>query len=106
MYCGYQNTSATDILNYKLQKMSEMTKHEIWYSNPQNPLLTLDKSIRKLKPPTGLMKFIKCHMIFDIKMNIIRKASFWHHMTDPPKFLIYTSVVSRDGVRLGFFLLA
>jgi hypothetical protein len=53
-------------------------------------------------------KEIKCHMIFDIKADTLqRKARFvaGGHMTDPPKEATYSSVVSRDSIRL-FFLIA
>jgi len=45
-------------------------------------------------------KFIRCHMNFEIKMDFTRKARFvtGGHMTDPPSFLTYSSVVSRDSV--------
>jgi hypothetical protein len=58
--------------------------------------------------PPPFHQLIKCHMIFDIKADtLIRKARFvaGGHMTDPPKESVYSSVVSRDSVRL-FFLLA
>ena len=51
---------------------------------------------------------IRCHLIFDIKADTLqRKARFvaGGHMTDPPKDTVYSSVVSRDSVRL-FFLIA
>ena len=57
-------------------------------------------------PP--FFKEIRCHMIFDIKADTLqRKARFvaGGHMTDPPKDTVYSSVVSRDSVRL-FFLIA
>lgn len=46
-------------------------------------------------------------MIFDIKMDFTRKARFvaGGHMTAPPKESVYSSVVSRESVRL-FFLIA
>jgi len=53
-------------------------------------------------------KEIKCHLIFDIKSDTLaRKARFvaGGHMTDPPKESTYSSVVSRESVRI-FFLLA
>jgi hypothetical protein len=59
------------------------------------------------EPPIGY-KEIKCHMIFDIKSDTLdRKARYvaGGHLTDPPKESTYSSVVSRDSVRL-FFLLA
>ena len=53
---------------------------------------------------------IECHMIFDIKMDgkFTRKARFvaGGHSTDPPSSITYSSVVSRDSVRIAFMLAA
>jgi hypothetical protein len=53
-------------------------------------------------------QFIKCHMIFDIKLgeNFRRKARFvaGGHMTAPPQFLTYASVVSRESVRIALVI--
>jgi len=59
------------------------------------------------KVPIGY-KWIKCHMVFDIKMDFTRKARYvaGGHMTDPPATLTYSSVVSRDSVRIAFLLAA
>lgn len=53
-------------------------------------------------------KAIECHMVFDIKMDLTRKARFvaGGHMTDPPRESTYSSVVSRDSVRLAFLIAA
>ena len=53
-------------------------------------------------------KQIPCHMIFDVKMCLTRKARFvaGGHMTDPPKESTYSSVVSRDSVRIAFTIAA
>ena len=53
-------------------------------------------------------KWIECHLIFDVKMDFTRKARFvaGGHMTDPPSTLTYSSVVSRDSVRIAFMLAA
>jgi hypothetical protein len=54
-------------------------------------------------------KRIDCHMIFDVKMvGLVRKARFvaGGHQTDPPKESTYSSVVSRDSVRIGFLIAA
>jgi hypothetical protein len=47
-------------------------------------------------------------MIFDIKMDFTRKARYvaGGHMTNPPSSLTYSSVVSRDSVRIAFVLAA
>ena len=51
---------------------------------------------------------IKCHMIFDVKMDLTRKARFvaGGHLTEPPASITYSSVVSRDSVRLAFLIAA
>ena len=59
--------------------------------------------------PNGYQE-IKCHMIFDIKMSedFRRKARFvaGGHMTETPAVLTYSSVVSRDSVRIGLLIAA
>ena len=51
---------------------------------------------------------IKCHMIFDVKMDLTRKARFvaGGHLTETPASITYSSVVSRDSVRLAFLIAA
>ena len=59
------------------------------------------------KMPIGYEK-IRCHMVFDVKIgDLTRKARFCANgnETDPPKDSTFSTVVSRDTVRL-FFLLA
>ncbi len=60
-----------------------------------------------VKEPPG-SKFIRCHMNFEIKMDFTRKARFvaGDSMTDLPTSLTYSSVVSRDSVRLAFLIAA
>jgi hypothetical protein len=55
-----------------------------------------------------MSKRIPCHMIFDVKMDFTRKLRFvaGGHMTDAPVNLTYSSVVSRDSVRLAFLIAA
>ncbi|MHA7927589.1 MAG: Ty1/Copia family ribonuclease HI, partial [Marinobacter sp.] len=51
---------------------------------------------------------IACHMIFDIKMDFTRKARFvaGGHLTDAPSSITYSSVVSRDSVRIALLVAA
>ena len=51
---------------------------------------------------------IKCHLIFDVKMDFSRKARFvaGGHLTDPPASMTYSSVVSRETVRIALLLAA
>ena len=51
---------------------------------------------------------ISCHMVFDVKMDLTRKARLvaGGHMTDAPNSLTYSSVVSRDSIRVAFLVAA
>ena len=54
-------------------------------------------------------KPLEVHMIFDVKMMTLqRKARLvaGGHKTDPPKEAVYSSVVSRESVRLAFLAAA
>ena len=55
-------------------------------------------------------QYIKCHIIFDVKMggNFRRKARMvaGGHMTETPSSITYSSVVSRDSVRIAFLYAA
>ena len=58
--------------------------------------------------PIGYKK-IPLHMVFDVKMmTLTRKARLvgGGHKTDPPKDAVYSSVVSRESVRLAFLAAA
>ena len=59
------------------------------------------------KIPIGYTQ-IPCHMIFDIKIDFTRKARFvaGGHRTKPPSSITYSSVVSRDSVRIALMLAA
>jgi hypothetical protein len=51
-------------------------------------------------------KNIDCHMIFNMKLDLKRKVRFatGGHQTDPPKDMVYTSVMTRDSIRIAFLL--
>jgi hypothetical protein len=51
---------------------------------------------------------IGCHIVFDIKMDFTRKARFvtGSHTTETPAAMTYSSVVSRESIRLGFMIAA
>jgi Reverse transcriptase (RNA-dependent DNA polymerase) len=59
------------------------------------------------EPPVGY-KCIPCHMIFDIKMDFTHKPRLvaGGHVTDPPSSITYSSVVSRETVRIAFVVTA
>jgi hypothetical protein len=47
-------------------------------------------------------------VIFDIKVDLTRKARFvaGGHWTDPPSQVTYSTVVSRDSMRIDFLIAA
>ena len=51
---------------------------------------------------------ITCHMVFDVKMDFTRKARYVANgaKTETPVGLCYSSVVSRDSVRIAFLVAA
>lgn len=59
------------------------------------------------KPPVGY-KEIKCFIVWDVKMDLTRKARFVAsgNLTDPPSTMTYASVVSRESVRIAFLIAA
>lgn len=59
------------------------------------------------KAPPGY-KEITCHMNFEVKMDLRRKARYvaGGHLTDPPTSMTYSSVVSRESIRIAFLLAA
>jgi hypothetical protein len=61
-----------------------------------------------VEPPPGYQK-IKCHMIFDVKLDGFKRKAREvadGHLTDPPATLTYASVVSRDTVRIALTMAA
>jgi hypothetical protein len=48
-------------------------------------------------------EFIKCHMIFDVKMDFTRKARFvaGGHMAEKPASLTHSSVVSQESIQIA-----
>jgi hypothetical protein len=49
-----------------------------------------------------------CHIVFNIKMDFTRKARFvtGGHTTTAPSLMTYSSVMSRDSIRLAFLIAA
>ena len=59
--------------------------------------------------PPNTYKEIRCHVVFDVKMGTLqRKARLvaGGHMTDPPTSQTYSSVVSRESVRIALTIAA
>ena len=65
-------------------------------------------SLEEAKSGKALPGYQECHLVFDINMAFMRKARFvaGGHITDPPASTTYTSVVSRETVRIALLLAA
>ena len=57
-------------------------------------------------PPT--YQEITCHLIFEVKFDLRRKARYvaGGHLTETPAHMTYSSVVSRESVRIAFLVAA
>ncbi len=73
----------------------------------QNVRVAFDFKGKGDSSPPGF-KFIPLHVVFDVKMDFTRKARLvaGGHVTDPPTSLTYSSVVSRESVRIAFLVAA
>mmetsp|Transcript_11237 Transcript_11237/g.16168 ORF Transcript_11237/g.16168 Transcript_11237/m.16168 type:complete len:1367 (+) Transcript_11237:2028-6128(+) len=72
----------------------------------QNVYVAFDVRSESQAPPG--YRLIPHRIIFEIKMDFTRKARLvaGGHKTDPPAQLTYSSVVSRESVRIGFLIAA
>ena len=83
----------------------EMTKVRVAYK----PHQSLPEEIRNGQVPDMIgYQEIKCHIVFDVKMDFTRKARFvaGGHTTESPTSLTFSSMVSRESVRLAFLIAA
>jgi hypothetical protein len=83
---------------------------DLWQKAIKKEMKTIDCAFHFLednKAPVGHQK-IDCHMIFDVKMTLERKARYVAsgHQTEPTKDITFASVVSRDSIRIAFLVAA
>ena len=73
----------------------------------KNSRVSLNSIDRDNHAPVGY-KEITCHLIFDVKMYLTRKAIYvtGGNIADPPSSMTYSSVVSSDSVSLAFLIYA
>jgi ribosomal protein L12E/L44/L45/RPP1/RPP2 len=79
--------------------------------------VAIEKEMKAIKPafelkdndvmPVGHLH-IDCHMVFDVKILLTRKARYVAsgHQTEPTKDITFTSVVSRDSIWIAFLVAA
>ena len=98
----------------EVKKIDEQNGDTLWWD-------AICKEMRNVRPALEVFEgkeenipkdyqFMWCHMIFDVKFgeNFQRKARLvaGGHMTDTPNTLTYSSVVSRDSVRIALTIAA
>jgi hypothetical protein len=82
-----------------------------WYDSIQKEMRNNAIAFEFLEPggsiPIGYTK-ITLHMVFDIKIDFMRKAHLvaGGHLTQVPSHLTYSSVVSRESVQIMFLIAA
>jgi hypothetical protein len=92
-------------------QLDQLNGNTLWRDAIQKELKNVQVAYKFLdegdRAPIGY-KEIPCHIIFDVKMDFARKARFMAggHKTDPPASITYSSVVSRNSVRIAFLLAA
>lgn len=79
----------------------EMKKAKVAYSPTE---YTAEQAYKGKAEKLDGFQNIECHIIFDVKIDFSRKARFvaGGHMTEAPASLTYSSVVSRDSVKIAF----
>ena len=99
----FDRESGTDFWWKAIQKETGKVEVALEYDESVSP-----EQVRQDKSLYVGFQEIKCHMIFDVKMDLTRKARFvaGGHLTETPASITYSSVVSRDSVRLAFLIAA
>ncbi len=96
------------------KQLDQMNGDNLWWSAICEEMKNVHVAIEEYDSnpeelPPGYQK-IRCHMIFDVKMgeNFRRKARMvaGGHTTTTPSSITYSSVVSRDSVRIALTIAA
>ena len=90
-------------------ELDKLTKTDHWEKAIQKELENCKVAFEFLpesKRPNPGYKHIRCHLIFDVKADLTRKARFvaGGHLTDPPVEITYSTVASRDSIRIILLL--
>ncbi len=86
--------------------VKEMSKAKVAYV-PFKGVTPEEVRANKVNQLCGFQE-IKCHIVFDVKIDFTRKARFvaGGHTTVPPNSITYSSVVSRESVKIAFLIAA
>lgn len=83
----------------------------LWQDAVKKEMKNVEVAFKFLNDSTEIpigFKPIECHIIYDVKFDLTRKARYvgGGHRTKVPASMTYSSVVSRDSVRIMFLLAA
>ena len=110
---GARPTSTPKAPTFEAIKIDESTGTDYWKKAINKELRRVrsawgardDLSVEDCRAARALIGHmeIKCHMVFNFKMDFTRKARFvaGGHLTDAPLSITYSSVVSRNSVRIA-----
>ena len=92
-------------------EIDKVTSTSFWWLAIEKEMLNVKQAFEFQlddKPVPVGYKWILLQMIFNVKINFMCKARLVArgHLTHPPTTLIYSSVVSRESVRLAFLIAA
>jgi hypothetical protein len=92
-------------------QLDKQNGNTLWYDAIMKEMTNVRIAFQEIpngeKPPPGF-KYVPLMMIFDVKMDFTRKARLVARgdMTAPPSTLTYSSVVSRESIRIAFLIAA
>jgi hypothetical protein len=91
--------------------MDQENGNDLWHQAILKEMKNNAQGFHFLDPgesiPVG-SQWVPFHMIFDVKVDLTRKARFvaGGHWTTTPMQLTYSSVVTRESVRIAFLIAA
>ena len=93
-------------------EMDRANGNTLWQDAVKKEMTNVEVAFKFLdehgaRVPIGFKK-ITCHLIYDVKFDLTRKARYvgGGHLTSVPACMTYSSVVSRDSVRIMFLIAA
>jgi hypothetical protein len=93
-------------------ELDRKNNNDLWKKAIEKEMNVVDVAFKFLdqdeKMPPAYSK-ITCHLVFDVKFDLRRKARYvagGHLAPKVPRFLTYSSVVSRESVRIAFTIAA
>ena len=89
--------------------LDKANRNDLWWEMIKKEMKVVRIELGNDKKPPPASQFLKCHMIFDIKMEDFRRKLMLvagGHMMETPKTLSYASIVSRETVQIALTVAA